>query len=214
MENLPEVQISTFEPDGRRTRRPHSRPGAVPDMTAGRATLVVLIDRYVRGLLDPFATMLEVQKLMYFMQEAGENLRLEFRRAPRGPYAGNLRHVLGRVEGLCVSGYAGGGDDPGKELSLVPGALRDAQSFLENQPGTRTRLERVSALLDGFESDLGLELLATVHWVVNRENARKISEVVSKTYDWNHKKKRFAERQIELAVQRLTEKGWLEESIA
>lgn len=214
LEDLPEVQIAVFEPDGDQTRRPHSQSGVIPDMTAGRATLVVLIDRYVRGLLDPFVTLLEVQKLMYFMQEAGENLRLDFCKAPRGPYAGNLRHVLKRVEGHFVSGYADGGDDPGKELSLVPGALRDAKSFLENQPGTRTRLERVSDLVDGFESDFGLELLATVHWVVSRENARKTREVVSKTYDWNHKKKRFTERQIELAVQRLAEKGWLEESIA
>ena len=183
-------------------------------MTAGRATLVVLIDRYVRGLLDPFATMLEVQKLMYFMQEAGEKLSLEFRKTPRGPYASNLRHVLGRVEGHFVSGYADDGNDPGKALSLVPGALRDARSFLDGQPGTRKRVERVSDLVDGFESDFGLELLATVHWVVNRENVRGIKEVVSRTYDWNHMKKRFTERQIELAVQRLTGKGWLEESIA
>ena len=188
LEDLPEVQIAVFEPDGRRTHRPHSRSGAVPDMTAGRATLVVLIDRYVRGLLDPFVTLLEVQKLMYFMQEAGENLSLEFSKAPHGPYARNLRHVLRRVEGHFVSGYADGGDDPGKELSLVPGALRDARSFLDGQPGTRTRVERVSDLVDGFESDFGLELLATVHWVVNRENAREIKAVVSRTYDWNHKK--------------------------
>lgn len=38
-------------------------------MTAGRAALVGLINRYLRGLLDPFVTRLQVHKLMHFMQE-------------------------------------------------------------------------------------------------------------------------------------------------
>ena len=37
-------------------------------MTPARAALVVLMDSYLRGLLDPFVTLLEVHKLMYFMQ--------------------------------------------------------------------------------------------------------------------------------------------------
>jgi len=68
-------------------------------MTPGRAVLVELIRRYLAGLLDPAITLLEVHKLMYFMQEAGEQLRLRFREAPYGPYAENLRHVLKAVEG-------------------------------------------------------------------------------------------------------------------
>ncbi len=55
-------------------------------MTAGRAALVVLMHRYLGGLMDPFVTLLEVHKLMYFMQEAGEPLRLRLRRRrPTGP---------------------------------------------------------------------------------------------------------------------------------
>ena len=47
-------------------------------MTAGRAALVGLLDRYLLGLLDPFVTLLEAHKLMYFMQAAGEPLELRF----------------------------------------------------------------------------------------------------------------------------------------
>ena len=49
-------------------------------MTPGRAVMVELIACYLRGLLDPFVTLLEVQKLMYFVQVAGEPLKL----APTG----------------------------------------------------------------------------------------------------------------------------------
>ena len=71
-----------------------ARTTEAPKMTAAHAVLVRMIDRYVAGLLDPFASLIEVQKLMYFMQEAGQDLRLTYKKAPYGPYAANLRHVL------------------------------------------------------------------------------------------------------------------------
>jgi hypothetical protein len=46
---------------------------------------VGLIDRYLRGLLDPFVTLLEVHKLMYFLQETGEPLRLRYVQGIYGP---------------------------------------------------------------------------------------------------------------------------------
>ena len=214
LESLPKVKITVFEPYDRTVDRSSSQSRDIPNMTAGRATLVVLIDRYLRALLDPLVTLLEVHKLMYFMQEAGEDLRLKFAKAPYGPYAENLRHVLKRVEGHFISGYADGGDAPHKELTLVPGALRDARDFLKRRPEIRRRLERVESLVAGYESDSALELLATVHWVMDREGARTIEEVVLKTYDWNNRKKRFTEPQIERAAQRLSEQGWLEEPVA
>ena len=51
------------------------------NMTPGQAALVGLMRRYFDGFLDPFVTLLEVHKLMYFMQCDGEPLRLEFRAA-------------------------------------------------------------------------------------------------------------------------------------
>jgi hypothetical protein len=35
-------------------------------MTPGRAALVGLVRRYMSGLMDPFVSLLEVHKLMYF----------------------------------------------------------------------------------------------------------------------------------------------------
>ena len=182
---------------------------AVFKMTPGRAALVGLMDCYVRGLLDPFVTLLEVQKLMYFMQVAGEPLRLKFVKATYGPYAENLRHVLNAIEGYLVSGYADGGDAPDKELELVPGALEDAHAFLESAPETQARFERVSALIEGFESSFGLELLSTVHWVASEEKILDFDDIVNHTYTWSEKKKQFSRRQIKIAFDVLAEKGWI-----
>lgn len=211
LQALPEVRVRVYEPKGapQADKMHHSRE--VPVMTAGRAALVELMSRYARGLLDPAITLLEVHKLMYFMQEAGESLRLNYKKAVYGPYAENLRHVLNKIEGHFVAGYADGGDAPDKPLGLVAGSMEEANAFLEAHPATRERFNRVAALVEGFETPYGLELLSTVHWVACHENAgTNLGEVVQQTHAWSERKKQFTPRQIEIALKALGNKGWLE----
>ena len=160
--------------------------------------------------MDPFVTPLEVHKLMYFMQEAGQPLNLRYAKAVYGPYAENLRHTFNDVEGHLVSAYADGGDQPDKQLELVPGAVNDAETFLENDESTRARLARVGDLVSGFETPFGLELLSTVHWVATRENAAALEDLTRKVYAWIERKRRFSPDQIRIAFETLQDKGWLE----
>lgn len=206
---LKDVRVVIFEPKGAPAtiKMVHNRE--VPSMTAGRAALVELMHRYLCGLLDPFVTLLEVHKLMYFMQEAGEPLQLKYQKALYGPYAENLRHVLHVIEGHLVSGYADGGDAPDKRLNLVPGAKKDVTTFLQQHDETRVRLDKVADLVEGFESPFGLELLSTVHWVMKNEDVHAMEDVVKHTYDWNDRKRQFTHRQIDLAIDVLSQKGWV-----
>jgi len=208
LQPLSDVHIIIFEPKGAPETEKMAHSREVPTMTAGRAALVELIHRYLEGMLDPFISLLEVHKLMYFMQEAGEPLRLKYQKAPYGPYAENLRHVLHAIEGHLVSGYADGGDIPDKQLKLVPGAVEDAAHFLEQHRNTRSHFDKVANLVEGFESSFGLELLSTVHWVINKERVNSVEDVVNNTYAWNPRKRQFTPRQIRLAVDVLSRKGW------
>ena len=210
LEQLDCVRVVIFEPGGGPADERANPSSDVPEMTSGRAALVGLMDRYLRGLLDPFVTLLEAHKLMYFMQAAGEPLRLRFVEGPFGPYAENLRHVLSAIEGHLVSGYADGGDAPDKELELVAGALEDAHTFLQNRTDTQARFERVSDLVEGFESPFGLELLSTVHWIASEGKGPTTEEVVKRTYAWNKRKEQFSPRQIKLAMNVLSEKNWID----
>ena len=146
---LPELKAIVFVPNGAPEVGNMAAPSVIPNMTPGRAALIGLIQRYLGGLMDPFVTLLEVHKLMYFMQEAGEPLKLRYTKAPYGPYAENLRHVLQSIEGYFISGYADGGDAPDKQLELVPGAVADANAYLEGKVKTRARFDRVADLVEG-----------------------------------------------------------------
>lgn len=203
------VDVHVYEPRGAPDAKVMARQKAVPKMTEGRAALVVLTDRYLRGLLDPFVTLLELHKLLYFMQVAGQRLNLPYSKGVYGPYAENLRHVLRTVEGHFLSGYADGGDAPNKKLELVPGAVKDAEKYLSGDQETRARFDKVGELVEGFETPFGLELLSTIHWVATMEGACSLEEVTRLTYEWGSRKRQFTPRQIEIAFEALTEKGWL-----
>lgn len=210
LEAVPDVRVLLFSPAGPPVSAvavSSSRP--VPKMTEGRAALVGLMQRYLAGLMDPFVRLLEVHKLLYFMQAAGETaLRLRYVKAPYGPYAENLRHLLLSVEGYLTSGYTDGIDDPEKQLELVPGSVGEATQFLARHPGTQRRFDRVADLVKGFETPFGLELLSTVHWVSTQEGASTLESATVATFEWNERKRRFSSQQIALAWHVLHDKGW------
>ncbi len=206
---LSDVQVLVFEPGGKPATAPAPVPQAsAPNMTPGRAALIMLMDRYLAGLLDPFVTLLEVHKLMYFMQEAGEPLRLKYVKAPYGPYAENLRHVLQHIEGHWLRSEADAGESPTKPLSLLPDAAKRAREVLIQHATSQAHCDRVTELVSGFESAFGLELLSTVHWVMNHEGAHEPEEVVRRVHAWNTHKRQFSPRQITLAMERLQAQGW------
>lgn len=206
LRDVPDLDVLIYQPNGA-PEVVKSRD--VPKMTPGRASLVTLMHRYLQGLMDPFVTLIEVQKLMYFMQEAGQPLRLKYVKHHYGPYAANLSHVLNAVEGHFVAGYQDGGDQPDKELSIVPGAIADAEAALEHEPETHWHFNRVADLVEGFETPYGLELLATVHWVAIREGADTPEKALERIHGWNERKRAFTQRQVKIAFDTLKSKGWL-----
>lgn len=205
LRDLPDLEVLIYEPNGA-PEVVKSRD--VPNMTPGRAALVVLMNRYLKGLMDPFVTLIEVQKLMYFMQEAGQPLRLNYIKHHYGPYATNLSHVLNKVEGHFVAGYQDGGDQPDKELTIVPGAVAEAEAALKHEGKTQAHFNNVANLVNGFETPYGLELLATVHWVATREGADTAKKAFAGVRGWNDRKKVFTERQVAIAFETLQSKGW------
>ena len=204
--DLPGVQILVYEPTAIVRTTQNQSP---PTMTVGRAALIELIDRYLQGLLDPFVTLLEVHKLLYFLQEEGEQLHLRYQKAHYGPYAENLRQVLNHIEGHLIFGYADGGGSPDKRISLLPDAVESAERVLVKHPETANRINRVAALVEGFETPFGLELLSTVHWVLVHDGAKSLEEAVRLIHSWNISKQKFSQRQIAIAADVLKKKDWV-----
>jgi O-acetyl-ADP-ribose deacetylase (regulator of RNase III) len=207
-EALPEVAAQVYAP-GQAPAPEEMKIGTErPNMTPGRAALLVLMNRY--ALPGYRLTLLEIQKLAYFLQLAGEPLKLEFHKQKYGPYTETLHHVLQRMEGHFISGY--GDRSRHVSIALVPEAVKEAEEFLKNSHDSQERFARVSRLIDGFETPYGMELLSSVHWVAtSAANEKRIDsdQVVELVHSWNEHKKIFRPDHIRTAWKRLSEEGWI-----
>jgi O-acetyl-ADP-ribose deacetylase (regulator of RNase III) len=213
-EDLPDVQVLVYEPAWAPAPEKLVNRTKRPAMTLSRANVLGVLSRYY--VLGYQLTLLEAHKLLYFLQEAGERLRLRFDKGTYGPYADNLRHLLHKFEGHFTFGFGDGRNSPGTPLKLLPDALQEAQQVIaahrESNSATAKRLERVAELIEGFESPYGMELLSSVHWVATHpeEKASDLDSIIRAVQGWSARKHRTMKPEhVRIAWQRLRDKGWL-----
>ncbi|ELP32509.1 type II toxin-antitoxin system antitoxin DNA ADP-ribosyl glycohydrolase DarG [Rhodopirellula baltica] len=209
--DLSDVDVLLYEPVGAPAPEKMVRNKKQPNMTVARAAMLGLMRKYLAAVMDPFVTLLEVHKLMYFLVEVGEPIpKLRFQKAPYGPYSETLRFVLEQTEGHFTLGFADGEDDPEKAIQLLQKGIAKSDTFLQQHPETQTRFNRVADLISGFETPYGMELLATVHWVVAKDGASSLDETVGLVHGWTQRKRNlFPRRHIELAWTVLRERQLL-----
>jgi O-acetyl-ADP-ribose deacetylase (regulator of RNase III) len=209
--SLSSVRVELFAPSG--APEAASMPNATekPDLTPGAAAVVALMSRYKSAMLDPIISLLEVHKLMYFLQEAGEPLKLKYDKGAFGPYSPTLRHVLNRVEGHYLTGYGDGQDKPTKAIDFLGNAEDEALEFLADRFSTQANMERVAALIDGYEDPYGLELLGSVHWVMMHDPAtvHSVERAIEAVHAWNDRKATLMKPEhVKRAWSRLKSQEW------
>jgi O-acetyl-ADP-ribose deacetylase (regulator of RNase III) len=213
---LPDVEFVVFAPTSEYQNAP-KRDG-VEELTPARALIAELVRRY--SVLGLECTNLEVQKLAWFLHrmigilKLGNPLDLRFAADKYGPYADRLRHLLNGLDGSylhCEKRLSDAGpfdliwfEDSKRDK--VQGYLRSAQAS-----GYLAAMEKTAEIIDGFESPLGMELLATVDWLVSEGGCTPTPERLRRGLaSWpggktaaRRKIKLFDERLLRLALERL-----------
>jgi O-acetyl-ADP-ribose deacetylase (regulator of RNase III) len=206
---LPEVSVLVYAPVGApepERMRVATKP---PAMTLVRAAVLGLLER--GALPGSRMSMLEIQKQVYLLQSAGEPMKFRFEKGEFGPYAEPLHHVLQRMEGHYIRGY--GDRSRGASVQVLPQGVEAATPVLQAHPETLERLERVSRLIEGFETPYGLELLATVHWLAQEEAAVRddVTAAIRGVHACNaHKAATFRPEHIRIAWECLREQEWIQ----
>ncbi|GAA0729977.1 macro domain-containing protein [Dactylosporangium roseum] len=209
---VPHVDVVLYPPGPAPTAQQMKTATVRPPLTLARASLIGLLSRYLERALE--ASPIEIQKLLYFLQVAGEPLKLQYAKGLYGPYADNLRHALQALEGHYLVGFGDGSAlvREAEPIRPLPGADTEAASFLASHPVTLERIARVLDLVEGFESSYGMELLATVHWVSERDpNAASDATVaVSAVRAWSRRKERmFMPDHVTVAWTALRDRDWI-----
>ena len=214
---LDDVDIVVYEPTSR-YQNVAKRTG-VQKLTPARALIAELVRRY--WILGIECSLLEIQKLAWFLERniewycADNPLDLRFKANKYGPYANRLDHLLNALDGSylhCEKRLADAGpldiiwfDESRKDYVQTYLKGGEANPYME-------ALTATSDLIDGFESPLGMELLATVDWLLEREKCTAtIDSIKDGLRHWpggaqaaRRKTKLFDDRLIGLALDRLT----------
>ena len=217
---LKDVDIIVFEPADAGEGAPEQAEGET--LTPARALILDMIRRYAVLGLD--CTNFEAHKLAWFLHRAIRTLRLpdplylRFEARKYGPYAAQLNGLLDGLDGsylryekrLSVAGPF--------DLIWFEDGRRDALAEVLRTEPVRLylpALERAAGVIDGFESPLGMELLATVDWLLVRERVRPTTVAVkAAARHWPggkpaaaRKLSLFDDRRLDLALKRLVGRG-------
>lgn len=204
---LSDITVMIFEPGGTPRVNQVQVHTKRPNMTRGRALVISLFDRY--GVTGYQLGRLEAQKLAYFLQVAGEPLRLAYVKHQYGPYADNLNHALQHIDGHYIKGY--GDRTQQSQIYVLPPGREAAAAFLAEHKEAHQRLEQVSKLIEGFETPYGVEMLATLHWVAkhNSQAAENAEAAIADVQAWSERKRNlFKPSHLHKAWQRLKDQGW------
>jgi hypothetical protein len=163
-------------------------------------------------------SLLEIQKLAWFLERNIERAGLtsmDLRFVPHryGPYADRLRHLLEGLDGSYLHCEKRLGDADPLDVIWFDDKRKDfVQAYLRSEAKEYgPALEATAALIDGFESPFGLELLATVDWLLKEEGiAPEVSALREGLHHWRggpgasaRKDKLFNDRALDIALKRL-----------
>ncbi|MGM0703345.1 MAG: type II toxin-antitoxin system antitoxin DNA ADP-ribosyl glycohydrolase DarG [Pseudomonadota bacterium] len=213
---LDEVRVLIFEPTPEYQNV--AKRSGVEKLTPARALIAELVRRY--WVLGIECSLLEVQKLAWLMERRivahgiDNPLKLEFQPHRYGPYSDRLRHLLNGLDGSYLHSEKRINDATPEEVVWFDEARRDRLgTYLrsaEAMPYAQA-LEEVDALIDGFQSPLGMEALATLDWLISQEHVQPTVEAIKEGLKhWpddvagQRKLRLFSDRLIALALERLT----------
>lgn len=209
-----DTEILLFEPTPKYQNA--AKRAGVQKLTPARALIAELVRRY--WVLGMECSLLEIQKLAWFLERSIERagltpLDLRFVPHKYGPYADRLRHLLEGLDGSYLHCEKRIGDADPLDVIWFDD---ERKTFVQTYLNTEARhylpaLEATTALIDGFESPYGMELLATVDWLLSRQNiAPTVPAVREGLRHWRggpgaaaRKDRLFDNRALGIALERL-----------
>lgn len=206
-ESLSEIaesrDIILFEPGYQPpVKKPTSSQKTVK-LTNARAMLLYLMHHYDQ--LGYTLNLLVIQKLAYFLQKAGEPLRLDYEKGWYGPYARNLQYVLKALNGTYLF-FPVEETKPNTSVKLAYDKSDHLNQFIADKLSEeqKLRLQQVLHLIEGFESPFGLELLGTVDYIASKNQTYSAEDIHAHIQDWTSRKKELMPlEQIEVALDQL-----------
>jgi O-acetyl-ADP-ribose deacetylase (regulator of RNase III) len=202
---IPGLSVVVFEPDQQIQRIIDAESsGKKVALTPARAMLLQLLFMYEANGEE--SCLFAAQKLLYFLQRFGEKqLKLTFSNHHYGPYSNQVDHLVYHLQGQWMNGFAEKEAKPFDGLRLRYDRREELKAYIDRlSPDETNRLNILSRFLEGFESPLALEVLATTDAILAKSPGLELPQVVEKIAQWNDRKKALIkENHVKVALDRL-----------
>lgn len=170
------------------------------ELTPARAALLYAL--FAFESMGEYSSLFAANKLAYFLQRKGQKLNLDFKPYHYGPYAIGVEKVLQYMNGVYLKGMEQGQAKPFEPLQLNYDKWHEVKEYV-NKKLSFEDAERVKSLvkfISGFSSELSLEILATVDFILATNPNYTIDEVMQGIAGWNIRKKElFKKEYVETA---------------
>ena len=175
-------------------------------LTPARAMLLYSLF-YYETLGEP-SSVFVANKLAWFLQRLGEKLRLKFEASHYGPYSVQVAHLLYNVNGVYLKGLEQMTIKAFEPLELQYDKVKELSDYVRTELTLeqQTRLKKLIRLINGFQSSLSLEVLATVDYIKKEKKTNEEQVIIQEIYDWSDRKRNlFQEKYIRKAINHLNE---------
>jgi O-acetyl-ADP-ribose deacetylase (regulator of RNase III) len=139
-------------------------------LTPARAMMLYAMFYYES--LGENSSLFVANKLAYFLQRLGETSlnKLKFEAHHYGPYSVGVEHLLHNINGKYLKGLEQMNAKAFEPLELQYDKVKEVSDYVKKELTTeqRNRLSNLVKLIDGFQSALSLEVLATVDFCEKR----------------------------------------------
>ncbi|MHA4893314.1 type II toxin-antitoxin system antitoxin DNA ADP-ribosyl glycohydrolase DarG [Pedobacter sp. PWIIR3] len=170
-------------------------------LTTARACL--LYSLFAFESFGEYSSLFAANKLAYFLQRMGQDLKLDFKPHHYGPYALGVEKVLYYLNGSFIFGLEQGEAKPFEPLKLNYEKWNMVSEYVKNmKTEERLRLEKMLHFLQNFTSELSLEILSTVDLILVKNPNYTVEEVQDAIWT-DRKKKLFKKDNIERAYYHL-----------
>jgi O-acetyl-ADP-ribose deacetylase (regulator of RNase III) len=164
-------------------------------LTPARASLLYAL--YAFESMGEYSSLFAANKLAYFLQRKGQKLNLDFKPHYYGPYAIGVEKVLYHLNGTYLKGMEQGHAKPFEPLQLNYEKWEEVNQYVNKQLNfdDAQRVKSLIQFLAGYTSELSLEILATVDFILSHHPKYTIDEVMQVISDWNMRKKELFKRE-------------------
>lgn len=158
-------------------------------LTPARASLLYVLFAYES--MGEYSSVFVANKLAYFLQRKGQKLNLDFKPYHYGPYAIGVEKVLYHLNGVYLKGMEQGQVKPFEPLQLNYEKWKEVNDYVNTQLNEEDtqRVKNLIHFLSGFTSELSLEILATVDYILAENPNASFEAVMQAIAGWNIRKK-------------------------